>query len=135
MGFKGGKGLACLGGSILAYDALLFVIMVLSAVALAFITDYIVFVPLTASVAYPIAYGFMSGDWMGSLIFGIATVGMYYRHLENIKRIKNGTEAHLSYLWKKDKEMERIMGAIDAKSITKGEEGDNRTDPEKLNLK
>ena len=135
MGFKGGKGLACLGGSILAYDALLFVIMVLSAVALAFITDYIVFVPLTASIAYPVAYGIMSGDWIGALIFGIATAAMWYRHFENIKRIKNGTEAHLSYLWKKDKEMERIMGAVATKSNTKGEDADKLSDPEKLNLK
>ncbi|MCR5685271.1 MAG: glycerol-3-phosphate acyltransferase [Lachnospiraceae bacterium] len=135
MGFKGGKGLACLGGSILAFDALLFVFMVLAALALAFITDYIVFVPLTASVAFPIAYGCMSGDWVGAAILIIATVAIYYRHLENIRRIKNGTEAHLSFMWNKDKEMERIKGAIATKGNTKGEEAEKLSDPEKLNLK
>ncbi|MCR5322863.1 MAG: glycerol-3-phosphate acyltransferase [Lachnospiraceae bacterium] len=137
MGFKGGKGLACLGGTILAYDPMLFVIMLTMAVVIAFVTDYIVFVPLTVSVIYPIIYCYMDHKVIGTkqavismLILFIATLFMWNRHFENLKRIKNGTEAHLSYLWKKDKELERIKGAVDAKGAS-----DDLSDPEKLNLK
>lgn len=137
MGFKGGKGLACLGGSILAYDPMLFVVMLALALIIAFVTDYIVFVPLTVSVIYPLIYCYMDHKVLGTreaiistLILFISTVFMYHRHFVNIKRIKNGTEAHLSYLWKKDKELERIKGAVDAKGAS-----DDLSDPEKLNYK
>ncbi len=137
MGFKGGKGLACLGGSILAYDPMLFVVMLTLAVAIALITDYIVFVPLTVSVIYPLIYCYMDHKVIGTkqavistLILFISTLFMWIRHRENVKRIKNGTEAHLSFLWKKDKELERIKDAVDAKGAS-----DDLSDPEKLNYK
>ena len=130
MKFKGGKGLACLGGAILAFDSLLFVIMLAFAIAIAFITDYIVFVPLTVSVIYPIIYGIMDKNIVGAAILFIATVFMYHRHGENIKRIKMGTEAHLSYLWKKDKELERIQENVNNRGAD-----ENLSDPEKLNYK
>ncbi len=138
MRFKGGKGLACLGGSILAYDAMLFVIMLSLAILLAFITDYICFVPLSASVVFPIVYCCMEINegvpvpeaLIGAAIMFISTLFIWTKHFENLKRIKNGTEAHLSYLWKKDKELERIKGTVDSKGA-----GEHLSDPEKLNYK
>ena len=130
MGFKGGKGLACLGGTILAYDSLLFVVMLAFALIIALLTDYIVFVPLSVSVIYPVTYGILEKDIIGTLILFIATAFMYKRHFENIKRIRMGTEAHLSYLWKKDKELERIKVNVDNKGAD-----DKLSDPEKLNYK
>lgn len=108
MGFKGGKGLACLGGTILAYDWKVFLIMLGAALLLALITDYICFVPITAAIALPVIYGIMEKDGLGAAILSIVAVVVFIKHLENLKRIRNGTELHLSYLWHPQAEVERI---------------------------
>lgn len=108
MGFKGGKGLACLGGLVFAYSAKLFVLMLAIAFVLVLLTDYICVAPITASIAFPIIYGLYEKDLYGGLILAIGTVVICYKHIENLKRISNGTEAHFSYLWKRDEETERV---------------------------
>ena len=138
MKFKGGKGLACLGGSVLAYDSMLVVILLTLAICLAFISDYICFVPLTVSIIYPLLYCFMEvraevpiaeAAASGAILY-IAAIFIWNKHFENLERIKNGTEAHLSYLWKKDKELQRIQEAVDSKGAD-----NDLSDPEKLNYK
>ena len=69
--------------------------------------------PITASVIYPVLYGSIAGDSIGALIFIAVTIVILYKHMENVRRIRNGTEAHFSYLWKKDREIERLEGLID----------------------
>ncbi len=108
MNFKGGKGLACLGGLILAYNPWVFLIMLGMELVLVFIVDYICFVPITASIAFPIIYASMSRDLIGMMVFLIATIAMLYKHVENIRRIRAGKEMHFSYLWRKEKELDRF---------------------------
>ena len=108
MKFRGGKGLACLGGMILAFDWRVFLIMLTSEIVVALLTNYICFVPLTASVIFPVLYGIMQKDLWGGVILGLVTLVMWLKHIENLKRIKNGTEMRLSFLWSKDKELERM---------------------------
>jgi glycerol-3-phosphate acyltransferase PlsY len=59
----------------------------------------------------------MNQDILATGIFMIAAVVMLFKHMDNIQRIKNGTEVHFSYLWNKDKEIERIKenGAVEGK--------------------
>lgn len=117
MKFRGGKGLACLGGVILAFDWRLFLIMLASEIVLAVLVDYICIIPVTASVLFPLFCGFFgadgtgwlwrgAGSWWGALVLSVATFIILSRHIENFKRIRAGTEMHLSYLWKKDKAAE-----------------------------
>lgn len=113
MGFRGGKGLACLGGVILALHPMVFVVLLTIELILVLIVDYICIVPITASVIYPILYGVIADDSIGALIFMLVTVVILYKHVENVRRIRNGTEAHFSYLWKKDREIERLQDVID----------------------
>ena len=108
MKFKGGKGLACLGGIILAFDWRVFLIMLTSEIIIALAINYICFVPLTASVVFPIIYGIMRKDWWSALILCILTLVIFWKHKENLVRIKNGTEMRLSFLWNKNKEIERM---------------------------
>ena len=112
MGFRGGKGLACLGGSLLAYSPLIAMIFLAVELVLVFIVDYICVVPFTASLAFPIVYYLRGGSVWGTVILLVATVAMYYKHRENIARIREGKEAHFSFLWKGDKEKERIKQNI-----------------------
>lgn len=108
MRFKGGKGLACLGGSMLAYNPGIAMIVLGIEIILVLVINYIVVVPITASMAFPIIYYVRGGNIWGMLIMFLVTVSMFYKHQDNFKRISAGKEFHFSYLWKKDKEMERV---------------------------
>lgn len=108
MRFKGGKGLACLGGMILAFDWRVFLIMLTVEIIIVLASDYLCIVPLTASLAFPIVYGIMAKNLWGSLILLIMTAIIFYKHKINLQRIKNGTEMHFSFLWNKNKEIERL---------------------------
>ena len=108
MKLRGGKGLACLGGAILAFDWRVFLVMLACEAILAVAVNYICFVPLTASVIFPIIYGAMSGDLWGALILCLVIPIVFFKHIENLVRIKNGTEARLSFLWNKQGELERM---------------------------
>lgn len=108
MNFKGGKGLASLAGVVLAFSPPLFVVMLLGAIAIAFLTDYICFVAITASIAFPMLYGIMTGSLIGVLIYAVIAVVMPCKHIGNLRRIREGTEAHISFLWRRDEELERL---------------------------
>ena len=107
MDFKGGKGLACLGGMILAFDCRVFLIMLAAEIIVAIVTDYICFVPLTASAVFPIVYGIMRQDARGALIIAVILPLMIYKHKENLKRIKQKTEMPFSFLWNKEKALNK----------------------------
>ena len=112
MGFKGGKGLACLGGSLLAYSPLVAMVFLACELIIVFIVDYICVVPITASIAFPIVYYIRGGSIWGTLFICIATIAILFRHRENLVRIKSGREAHFSFLWKRDKEVDRIKNNL-----------------------
>lgn len=113
MGFRGGKGLATLGGSILALDPKLFVILLLIAIVIAVVTNYICFVPVSISFAYACIYGYMRKSLTSFIILMVAAVIIFYRHIENFERIKNGTEARFSLLWDRKSEAERLKKKYD----------------------
>lgn len=108
MGFRGGKGLASLGGVILAFNGRVFALMLLCELVLALIVDYICVVPLTASVAFPIVYYFLTGHILGAILYALLIPLFFYKHMENLRRIAAGTEAKISYLWSKDEKVRRM---------------------------
>ncbi|MBR2283090.1 MAG: glycerol-3-phosphate acyltransferase [Ruminococcus sp.] len=108
MHFHGGKGLASLAGVIMAYDMRFFVILLTIEAVIGLWIDYVCVVPMSGSVIFTVFYALTSGDPVGTLCLAVAAVVMQFRHIENLKRIQNGTEAHISFLWRKDKELDRI---------------------------
>lgn len=108
MKFRGGKGLAALGGIILAFNPAVFLIMLLSEAAIALITDYICFVPITAAAAFPVIYFLISHCFAGTVILCFAAVIIEFKHTENLNRIRAGKEMHLSYIWRGSEEIDRI---------------------------
>ena len=111
MGFKGGKGFASLGGTILALDYRMFFVFLIFAIFVVFISNYVCFGPTSVSALFPIAYGYFYRDMGGiyaALILLIATVAIFYRHLENFKRIKEGNELKFSFLWNRKAEADRF---------------------------
>ena len=110
MRFRGGKGLACLGGVILAFNPLVFLLMLVAEVILVLIVDYICVVPITASVIFPVVYQLMTWNSLGTTVYAVVGFIMICKHIENLKRIYHGTEFHFSFLWKRDKELDRMEG-------------------------
>ncbi len=109
MGFRGGKGLACLGGMILAYDWRVFCFMLGAEIILAFFVNYVCFVSISAAAAFPLVYGIQQRSLTGAVILAVAAVCMILKHRENLQRIQNGTEARISFLWRRQEEIERIQ--------------------------
>ena len=89
MKFRGGKGLACLGGVILAFDWRVFLLMLAAELVLVLIVDYICFVPITASVIFPLVYGLITHQTVGALILCMISVVIFIKHFENIRRINS----------------------------------------------
>lgn len=108
MKFKGGKGLACLGGTILMYDWKVFLIMLACELVVVLVTNYICFVPMSAAIVFAVAFGILEKEILGALLFLITAIIIVFKHRTNIERIRKGTEMHFSYLWNKEKEIERI---------------------------
>ncbi len=108
MKFKGGKGLACLGGTILMYDWKVFLIMLACEIVVVLVTNYICFVPMSAAIVFAVAFGILEKEILGAVLFFVTAIIIVFKHRSNIKRIRNGTEMHFSYLWNKEKEIERL---------------------------
>ena len=108
MRFKGGKGLACIAGTVLAYDIRVFGIMLAAELVIVLTTKYICFVPITASIAFPAVYGVMDRDLYGALLLVLVAAVVFCKHLINLKRIRVGREARITYLWSRDKETARL---------------------------
>lgn len=108
MGFRGGKGLACLAGVVLAYDLRVFGIMLACEAVVILTTRYICFIPMTASAVFPFVYGAMTRSLPGVLLLVVVAVVIQFRHRDNIRRIRRGQEIRISYLWNKETESARM---------------------------
>ena len=108
LNFRGGKGLACIGGVIFAFNWKVFCVMLVFEVALALVLDYICVITMTVSVIFPVVYVFLTRDLIGMLALLIVAVVVELKHMDNIHRIREGKELHISYLWNKEKEIERL---------------------------
>lgn len=110
--FRGGKGLACLVGALLALHPLAFVAGGIIIIILTLVTDYIVISTYTLSLLFPV-FAFFFGEWQGGsgyICGGLAlTVSVFIiaKHFVNFKRLLAGTEIGLrganSGKYRKDK--------------------------------
>lgn len=108
LNFRGGKGLACLGGVILALNWKLFIMLLLSEIVLLAITKYLCYVPISASIFFPVIHAYKLGTFLPIFIFLPVTITMVFKHVENLKRIRAGEEFRISFLWNRDEELARI---------------------------
>ena len=115
LGFRGGKGLASLGGAVLAWRWKWFLLLLAAAILLALITRYVCFVAPTMSVVFPVCYYRMTGLLGCALILLIPALPIFLKHRENFVHIREGTEMRVSFIWNKEAELRRI-GRGDEKS-------------------
>ena len=117
MGFKGGKGLACFGGTVLGIDYRLFVILFILAFIIATVTDYICFAPISMAFIVPLSVGLIYKVWIPSAIICVASIALLLKHRENIARIRSGDELRFHFLWRRSDESERFGIVDDGKEI------------------
>ena len=98
MKFRGGKGLASLGGFIIAMNVILFVIIFAVFAAVSLITDYLVFGMLSAVIIFPVAIA-ITEDIISGLIISVVSVAMVLKHRLNFYRIRKGLEYKISFMW------------------------------------
>ena len=96
MKFKGGKGLASLGGLILALDPVSFLILLAIALTAIAITNYAVSATFTAASLTPLVLALRLNSFAAFFILLIVGGLIIFKHLENLERIKNGSEKKLT---------------------------------------
>ena len=106
--FRGGKGLASIGGVILAWNWKWFLFFLALAIVIAFGTRYVCLVAPTVSLAFPAVYYWSTGLLLSTLILLLPAVPVFFKHWANFVRIRAGTEMRTSFIWNKESELKRI---------------------------
>lgn len=92
LGFKGGKGLASFGGFILGVSPTVFAVMLALCLGLAFIFNYGCVIALSAAVIFPFVAAFKYHSLAAFLITSVCSACVFYKHAENVRRIRAGEE-------------------------------------------
>ncbi len=92
MHFSGGKGLAAFGGMMLAYNPLVFVIVVLSGIGIMVLLDIGVAAPLLGTVLFPVLAYVFSHDIPTTVCAVIASAIILYTHLDNVRKTRNNAD-------------------------------------------
>jgi len=93
--FKDGKSCAAYIGMMLALNWKFALVVLVLVVVVTLITDYIVSGTMTTILLTPLYLGITQRSIILASILLIATAVIVYKHLENFKRIANGTEIGL----------------------------------------
>ena len=89
--FKGGKGFAPYGGAVLALDPAFGFTMLAIVIVICFTCNYVVVGNYATIISYPI-YLLIKGNFGGAVFALIMGALIGVKHVENIQRIKAGTE-------------------------------------------
>ena len=95
--FKGGKAVATSGGIILGVYPLLFIIMVVTFLLTLYLSKYVSLASMVTGIVTTIITAFLD-DWLLFVLVLLLTVFVFYRHKDNIKRIKNKTEPKITWM-------------------------------------
>lgn len=106
--FRGGKGLACLGGLCLAHSPWTFLIMLILAAAIAFGTNYLYIMTVSMSVIIPVYCYLVTGALAASLVMLAPSPVIFAKHVENYRRMREGREVRMTYLFKRQQEIDRV---------------------------
>lgn len=95
--FKGGKAVATSAGIILGVYPLLFIIMIGTFLITLKLSKYVSLSSMITGII-TILVSFLFKDVILIIIITLLTAFVFYRHRENLKRIKNGTEPKIKWM-------------------------------------
>lgn len=93
--FRGGKGLAAFLGMTIGLNWKVALAVCALLVIVTFVTDFIALGTLSVAAAAPVGIFFLTGNVVAPLIMCIATVVMFFKHRDNLTRIRNRSEIGL----------------------------------------
>lgn len=105
-GFKGGKAVATSAGMLLGYSPIFFIYSATIFVICLFITSMVSLTSMIAAVLITLSTVILptvwpsvlpEHNWLLTIIATGLTLFIFYRHRDNIKRIKNGTESRIPF--------------------------------------
>lgn len=100
--FRGGKGFASYIGLALALNWKYGLCMLLCVIAVSFLFDWVVAGTFFHIVFTPLHFSFAE-NWVVATIITVASICIFIKHIENIKRMKRGQESRLrSVIFKKE---------------------------------
>lgn len=100
-GFRGGKAVATSAGILLGYAFPLFILLFFvffGSLKLFKMVSLTSMISASVALLYGIIYGFVTDSWGLCILTAFLFVFIFYRHRENIKRIKNGTEPKVKWI-------------------------------------
>lgn len=92
MKFKGGKGLAAFGGTVLAYDPWMFLLMLLVGVVLMLVINYSIALHIWAAVSFPILVALKTRNWVPTLISLGISILLMVKNWSVLRRIRRGED-------------------------------------------
>jgi len=95
--FKGGKAVATSAGIILGVSPLLFIVMIVTFMLTLYLSKYVSLSSMITGIVSFIVSLFLK-DIGIMIVIAALTVFVFYRHTENIKRIKNKTEPKITWM-------------------------------------
>lgn len=95
MKFRGGKGLAAFGGMVLAYDPLMFCVLLILCLILMIVVNYSAIMPISAGILFPILTLLKFHD-LGAFVFALAAgVLIIVKHSGNLIKGRNGEDINI----------------------------------------
>lgn len=95
--FKGGKAVATSAGIILGINPVLFLIMISTFVLTLYLSKYVSLSSMLTGLVTIIISIFYKDIGL-TIVISLLTIFVVFRHLENIKRIRNGTEPKIKWM-------------------------------------
>lgn len=106
--FKGGKGVATFAGIVLAYNPIMFLILLLLGLCCIFCFNYFFALPISASLLFPVLVGFYTKSVIPTILAAAVGLTVILKHSRNFKRIFDGTEIKFREYFKGKYKIEKV---------------------------
>lgn len=106
--FKGGKGVATLAGLVLAYNPLMFLILLCLGALFILLFRYVFALPISAALIFPVLVGIYTGALIPTLLSIAIGAVVIFRHKINFERVLDGREMKITDYFRGTYEVQKV---------------------------